>query len=246
MDSPERIVAHTRILARKPLIRSVFLEFYDTCRQLDDAYFGSTPGLRVELGAGVSLFKNRYPDILATDIVPADHLDAVVDAQATQFADGSVRALYGINCFHHFPEKRKFFREMTRIIQPGGGAILIEPYYGAVAAALFKRLFASETFDAGARDWDDNHVGAMVGANQAASYMVFVRDRALFESEFPSLEVAHMAPLSSYVRYLLSGGLNFRSLVPGVAEPLLRLGESALTPLHRMLALHHVVVLRRR
>lgn len=247
MDSPERIVVHRRILDRKPMIRDVFADFYRRSRALDDRYFGVTPGVRVELGAGVSFLKSMYPDVMSTDIVPAAHLDAVVDAQRTGFEANSVRAFYGMNCFHHFPRKEAFFTELSRVVHPGGGCVLIEPYYGPYAAVLYKRLFTSETFDKAAAAWDqDDAAGAMVGANQAASFLVFVRDRARFAALFPDLEVAHLEPLGNYLRYLLSGGLNFRPLLPAWAASGVRLAEGLLTPVRPLLALHHVIVVRKR
>lgn len=247
MDSPERIVVHRRILDRKPMIRDVFVDFYRTCRALDDRFFGDTPGLRVELGAGVSFFKTLFPDVMTTDLVPAAHLDAVVDAQATGFADGSVRVLYGMNCFHHFPKKEAFFQEMLRIVHPGGGCVLVEPHFGPCASLLYQHLFTSETFDKRVTSWNqDDSAGAMVGANQAASYLVFVRDRSRLSSLFPDVEVVHMQPLDNYLRYLLSGGLNFRPLVPQAAAGVLRLTETLLAPLRPALGLHQVIVLRKR
>jgi hypothetical protein len=85
----------------------------------------------------------------------------------------------------------------------------------------------------------------MQGANQALSYIVFFRDRARFESELPELEITQSFPLGNYLRYLLSGGLNFRQLVPSGSEGALRALERSLRPARRLLALHHVVVLRR-
>jgi hypothetical protein len=85
----------------------------------------------------------------------------------------------------------------------------------------------------------------MQGANQALSYIVFKRDRALFERGFPGLELVETFPLSDYPRYLLPVGLNFRQLAPTYTEPALRaLGGAA--PGAAALGLHHVIVLRRR
>ena len=86
----------------------------------------------------------------------------------------------------------------------------------------------------------------MKGANQALSYIVFVRDRARFETTYRGLEIVHQEPLKNYLRYLVSGGLNFRSLLPDASIPALRFLEACLVPMNRILALHHVVVLRKK
>ena len=65
--------------------------------------------------------------------------------------------------------------------------MLVEPYFGPSASVLYKRLFTSETFDKDAVSWNqDTGARAMAGANQAAWYLVFVRDRARFASLFPA------------------------------------------------------------
>ena len=94
--------------------------------------------------------------------------------------------------------------------------------------------------------WQSSATGSMEGANQALSYIVFVRDRTVFERGHPGLELVRSQPLDNWVRYLLSGGLNFRQLVPSRSERALKAIEQALHPARRALALHHVIVLRRR
>ena len=86
----------------------------------------------------------------------------------------------------------------------------------------------------------------MNGANQALSYIVFTRDRARFEQLFPGLEIAHQELLGNYLKYLCSGGLNFRQLCPDAMAPLVSFVQMVLRPFNRWLALHHVVVLRKR
>jgi SAM-dependent methyltransferase len=246
VDDPNRLEVHAEVLRRKPMLARVFRECHELMLDLDRRNFAETPGLRIELGAGVAPIAGTFPEVLATDVVPGPGLDRVLDAQDLDLADGSVRALYGQNCFHHFPDPLMFLTEAERVVAPGGGVILIEPYYGPVASLLFTRLFASEEFDKTMPGWKTGATGPMQGANQALSYIVFVRDRALFERELTGLELVESFPLGSYLRYLLSGGLNFRQLVPSFTEPGLRALEAALTPARRQLALHHVVVLRRR
>jgi len=246
VEGPERLAVHKRVLEHKPLLGEVFREDHELLMDLDRRTFGSTPGLRVELGAGVAPVSTSFPDVLATDVVDGPGLDRVLDAQSMDLPDGSVRALFGQNCFHHFPDPLGFLREAERVIAPGGGVVLIEPYYGPAAALMYKRLFATESFDEHMPGWRSDAAGSMLGANQALSFIVFVRDRPLFETELPGLELVHMEPLDNWVRYLLSGGLNFRQLVPTRSAGLLKALERALHPARRVLALHHVIVLRRR
>jgi SAM-dependent methyltransferase len=246
VDGLDRLEVHAAVLERKPMLAAVFRECHELMLSLDRRTFGDTPGLRVELGAGVAPIKMTFPEVLATDVVASPGLDAVLDAQSMDLSDGSVRALYGQNCFHHFPDPAMFLTEAERVVAPGGGVVLIEPYYGPVASIVFKRLFTSEDFDKAMAGWRTQATGPMHGANQALSYIVFHRDRSRFESEFPNLQIVDTFPLGNYLRYLLSGGLNFRQLVPSFSEPALRALESALRPMRRVLALHYVIVLRRR
>lgn len=247
IDGDARIAVHRRILREKKMIREVFAELYRLCVDLDARYFSSS-GVRVELGAGASLMKEFVPGLIVTDLKPARHLDLVLDAFHVPFRDASVGAFYAIDCFHHLPRPESFFSELRRTLAPGGGSVLIEPYYGPVARRLYKRLFATEDFDREQKEWSvpEPTMGPMRGANQALSYVVFTRDRKIFESRYPDLELLAERPLDHYLRYFLSGGLNFRPLVPAAAAPLLKLCELALKPLNRVFALHHVIVLRKR
>lgn len=245
IDTAERLRNHRRILQQKRMIREVFTEFHHAMMTLDERFFGNVTGLRVELGAGVYPMRETYVDVLATDIVLNPWMDRMLDASAMDLDDCSVRAFYGQNCFHHFPRVESFFEEVMRVVVPGGGVILIEPYYGPLAQMLFPRLFTTEGFDKGAVSWDTVTQGPMSGANQARSYIVFVRDRHRFMQRFPRLHICHTAPLPNYLRYLLSGGLNFKQLTPDALVGVVKRCEQLLTPVQTYLALHHVIVLQR-
>lgn len=227
------------------MLRDVFVEFHQGFHRLADRYF-KVQGLEVELGAGIAPMRNSYPEVLATDIVATETLDMALDAEAMRLDDQSVRAFYGQNCFHHFPHPERFFTELERTLKIGGGAILIEPFHGPFAAFLYKRLFRSEGFDKHFPSWETPSTGPMNGANQALSYIVFVRDRQAFERKHPGLEIVHQEICGNYLRYLISGGLNFRQLLPDALIPVLKVVEKLLYPVRRLMALHHIVVIRRR
>lgn len=242
VDGENRLELHRKMLEKKRMLRDVFTEFHHLFRRLDRKFF-SGRGIEIELGAGVSPMRDSYPEVLATDIVYAPDLDRVINAEAMDFADSSVRAIYGQNCFHHFPHPDQFLRELDRVLVPGGGAILLEPYYGPFATFLFKRLFRTEGFDKGYPSWETPAAGPMNGANQALSYIVFIRDRAQFELKYPSLKIVHQQLAGNYLKYLLSGGLNFRQLLPDSFTGLVGWLEKLISPLNRLFALHHVVVI---
>lgn len=210
---------------------------------MDEKYF-SASGLRLEIGSGSSFMREIYPDVLTSDIKQLPFLDVVCKGEALPFSNGSVRALYGINVFHHFPSPRDFFTELARVLAKGGGVILIEPFHGPLARRVFSGLHASEGFDASAPAWETGSSGPMSSANQALSYIVFKRDLAKFNAEFPQLSLVADEP-HTHLRYIVSGGVNFRQLLPNAFAPAMKLAERILSPLDSFLALQHTLVLKR-
>lgn len=244
VDGVNRLELHRKMLEKKRMLRDVFNEFHRLFRKLDRQFFSGS-GIEVELGAGVSPMRDSYPEVLATDVVEAPHLDRIINAEAMDLADKSVRAIYGQNCFHHFPHPDQFLHELDRVLVPGGGAILLEPYYGPFATFLFKRLFRTEGFDKTYPSWETPVAGPMNGANQALSYIVFIRDQKEFERKHPSLRIVHQELVGNYLKYLLSGGLNFRQLVPDSFTGFIWLLEKLISPLNKWFALFHVIVVRK-
>jgi SAM-dependent methyltransferase len=246
-DSDAFTDAHRRILERKRMVQDLFAGFYRRCRKADEHYFGSAAaGLRLELGSGAGLIKNSYSDVITSDVKHLAWVDLVARGEELPFGDASLRAIYAMNVFHHVSDPRAFFREVKRVVAPGGGIIMIEPYYGPVARVLFKRLFTQESYDTDAADWP-RHGRAQIAsdANQALSYIVMHRDLARWQQEFPDLELVLDDP-HTHLGYLLSGGVNFRQMVPDVLRGLVLSFEDLLAPLNPLVALQHTIVVRRR
>ena len=246
IDSPEALELHRQITMGKPLMREVFRDFYTVCVDLAKLHL-TMSGKQVEIGGGGSFFKEYYPEVLTTDVKPSVHLDMVVNAQDMPFDKEEVGVVYGINCFHHLNDPRRFFSELGRVLIDGGGCVLIEPCNSWLSRLFHSNIHSHEHFNRDQRTWEaaSNSVGPLSGANQALSYIVFSRDRAQFEREFSFLEIVSTQPLTNFLRYILSGGVNFHQLVPDSAGTVLRGMEFVLRPLWRLLALHHVLVLRK-
>lgn len=244
VDSDDRMKAHKTILSRKKMIRDVFVDIHHTMREMDMRYLSGS-GARIELGSGVFPLKESFPDVLATDVVHSENLDRTLDACNMKLESETVRCFYLQNSFHHFPDPQDFLSEVSRTLVPGGGVVIVDPHYGPLASWLYPRLFETETFDKNANSWCSEISGPMSGANQALSYIVFDRDEDQFKAKNPGLTIVHKDVLTTWPRYLLSGGLNFRSLLPGALNPVLAGMERLISPTRNILGLHRVVVIRK-
>jgi len=74
--------------------------------------------------------------------------------------------------------------------------------------------FHHEPLDTRASDWSFPRSGPLSGANIALPWILFERDRTRFASEFPQFSIEQVRPFLPF-RYLVSGGLALRSLMPG-------------------------------
>lgn len=244
VEQEARINRHADAFAKKPALRNLFKDIHTILRTQDDRWFSGS-GSRIELGAGVAPVRDTFPDVKATDIVPAPHLDGMADAQNLDVPPGSVRALYLQNCFHHLPDPEAFFRSSQRALAPGGGIVMLEPHWGPIASIVYPRLFTEEGFDKKQAGWITPMDGPIRGANQALSYIVLKRDRARYEKLFPDLKVVASGVMPNYMRYVLTGGLNFPQLLPTMMFPVVRGVEALISPASRLIGLHQWFVIRK-
>lgn len=247
-DSEELLRVHAKIIKDKKIIYNVFQEFYKICDELRSRHIVTSNKKIIELGAGVSFIKDLYPNVTTSDIKNYEGVDIVIDAQEMKFYPNEINCFYGINCFHHFPDPRKFFNELERTLELGGGAILIEPFYGWFSNILYKKVHDEEFYDKTQQKWEtgQNKNQFMTGANQALSYLIFIRDRKIFEQEFPNLEIVETKIINNYLRYLISGGVNFKQLLPSFMEKPLKLLEILFKPFNSIFALHYIIVIRKK
>jgi ubiquinone/menaquinone biosynthesis C-methylase UbiE len=104
-----------------------------------------------------------------------------LDAQAMNLADNTVRCIYAINVFHHLPDPDLFLVELVRVLQPGGGCILIEPHCGFVSSLVHRHLHSDEYFDPDAPEWRTVEIGrASLGSESGyGTYRIPTRPGAL-------------------------------------------------------------------
>jgi SAM-dependent methyltransferase len=239
LDDPRTTELRREILRRKTFLRKIYAEWYAAIAAAVPA--GDAPVL--ELGSGAGFLKDHIPEAITSDVFPCPGVDRVVDAQQLEFATGSLRAIVMIDVLHHLPQVRRFFAEAARCVRPGGVVVMIEPWLTAWSKLVYARLH-HEPFDTAARQWEFPLSGPLSGANGALPWIVFRRDRAQFEREFPEWRIQSVAPRMP-MRYLLSGGMSVRSLVPGWTFGVWRWAEGALGPLMDYLAMFALIVLAR-
>jgi SAM-dependent methyltransferase len=239
VDDPQTTMLRRQIIRSKPFLRNVYREWYGL---ILDA-LPRSDGRVLELGSGGGFLKELCPSLLTSEIVAWEGVALVADGACLPFRPGSLRAIVMTDVFHHLPDPRSFLREASRCVRPGGAVAMVEPWVTGWSRIVYRYLH-HEPFEPAAPEWEFPSEGPLSGANGALPWIVFQRDRLRFEREFPDWSIERVEPLMP-VRYLLSGGVSFRSLMPGFAFGFWRLAEKALSPIMGGIAMFALVVLRR-
>lgn len=239
LDDPRTTELRRGILQQKPALRRIYEDWYT---RLAAAVPGGA-GAVLELGSGAGFCKEYIPGLITSDVFECPGVDRVVDAQHMAFDSGSLRAIVMIDVLHHVPQVRRFFAEAARCIRPGGTVAMIEPWITSWSRFVYGNLH-HEPFAPEAAAWEFPSTGPLSGANGALPWIVFQRDRARFEREFPAWRVQLVEPMMP-IRYLLSGGMSVRSLVPAWTFGFWRRAERVFRPWMGHLAMFALVVLSR-
>jgi SAM-dependent methyltransferase len=242
INGSTRIEAHRLISEMKPeFLRVVADQQHDVLNRFTHFNPNKTA---LELGAGSIPLNQTDPSFFATDIVREDHLDVVLSAMDLGIRSDSVDVIAAIQTFHHLNDPSTFFVEAIRVLKPGGRIILIEPFHNYFSRLIYPHLFHTENY---LRDapWVRPGSGPMTEANQALSYCVFVRDSSRFSSEFSQLKIVFAGSHATGLRYLLTGGLNFRKLAPNCLLNLLRRIENRFPVILKPFAIHWVICLEK-
>lgn len=240
IDDPGTTHLRRRILREKPFLCRIYEEWYRALAA--DLPAGAGPVL--ELGAGAGFLGDFVPSLVRSEVFYCPGIDAVLDGQALPFAGGSLRGIVMTNVLHHLPSPRLFFTEAARCVRPGGVVAMIEPWVTPWSRLVYTRLH-HEPFLPEATAWELAGGGPLSAANGALPWILFARDRERFLGEQPAWRLRAVEPIMPF-RYLVSGGISLRSLMPAVSYPLWRGVERALAPFRHRLAMFAHVVLERR
>ena len=224
LDDPATTDLRRQIIASKPFLRAIYAEWYS----LLGAALPAGDGAVLELGSGAGHCARFIPGLISSDVCASPGMLMVVQAARLPFAGNSLRAIVMTDVLHHVADVRPFVRDAERCLRPGGRILMIEPWVSAWSRFVYGRLH-HEPFHPDAPHWSFPPGGPLSAANVALPWIVFARDRDLFAAEFPQLHLDEIRPLLPF-RYVLSGGLALRSLMPGFTHAVWARLERALQP----------------
>jgi SAM-dependent methyltransferase len=239
LDDPATTSLRKRIIVSKPFLKAIYNEWYTMlAAHLPD---GTAPVL--EIGSGAGYCSQFVPGLITSEMFLCSDVMLVADAQKLPFATGSLRAIIMTNVLHHMPNVADFFADASRCLLPGGKILMIEPWVSPWSTIVYK-YFHHEVFQPKAEDWSFVSSGPVSSANIAMPWMVLARDREIFKQRFPELQIEEIRPFMPF-RYIVSGGIGHRSLMPGFMHDAWRRLESALDSQAHNLGMFAFISVRR-
>ena len=239
IDDPQTTYLRQRVIQEKIFLKRIYEEWYRAIIEV----LPSGQGLVLELGAGGGFLRDFIPDLIASELFYCPNAKIVMDGLRLPLVAHSLRAMVMTNVFHHLPQIRMFLVEAARCVRPGGVIAMTEPWVTPWSRVVYKQLH-HEPFEPEAAFWELPRSGPLSGGNNALPWIIFARDRAQFEQEFPQWRIEVIQPIMPF-RYLISGGVSMRKLMPGWSFGLWRQFENVLSRWNKQLAMFAQIVLRR-
>lgn len=239
LDDPRRTILHKEIILQKPFLKRIYIDWYSTIKK----WCADVPsGEIIELGSGGGFLKEVFPEVTTSDILELPENDLTFNALNMPFEDNSIAAFVMVDVFHHVPDSKKFLEEMQRCLKPGGKIVMSEPCTTWYSKLIFKN-FHHEPFNEKG-DWTIPGSGPMSDANGALPYIVFERDKIVFDRTFPQLKLQNIQQHTP-LRYLLSGGVSMKQLVPNFTYRIFTAIDKFLSRLGVGLSLFQFIVIRK-
>jgi SAM-dependent methyltransferase len=240
LDDPNLTLERREIVRSKPFLNNIYCEWYS---MLADSLPCMDGGV-LELGSGPGFIKEFITDVITSEIFYIPEISLALDGENMPFADQTLRGIVMTDVLHHLPKPRRFFSEAGRCVKQGGVIAMIEPWNTPWSKLLYTWLH-HEPFNPQASTWEFPSTGPLSGANGANPWIIFQRDRKIFEQEFPKLHIECIRPMYP-LRYLLSGGVSRRNMVPGWSYPFWRKLEDYFDQCSKKSGMFALIIIRSR
>ena len=237
LDKPERSLEHKAIIKSKFFLRKLYLEWYNLfLKEINKNPIGKY----VELGSGGGFLKDIAPNVICSDILPLPDNDLSFSALNMPFDNNSLNGIFMIDTFHHIPDSEKFLSEASRTLKKGAKIIMVEPANSLWGRFIY-RNFHHEAFNPQAK-WKFPQTGPLSDANGAQAWIVFERDKKIFTKKFPDLAIENIK-YHTPLRYLISGGLTFKQVIPNFSYPFFNILDKSLSKITKQSAMFITVTL---
>ena len=116
-----------------------------------------------------------------------------------------------------------------------------------ISRFIAKNIHKDEYYDTNELEWDKKEKsGVLSNANQALSHNIFERDKYLFEKRYgQKLQIIEKKYIINGLRYILSGGLNFKQLFPTSLTFILVFFEKIITPFAKYWCPFRMIVIKK-
>lgn len=240
LDSPERTIAHQKIIREKYFLRKLYEEWYTV---FSSSISALPAGKIIELGSGGGFLKEVIPSVLCTDILELPSNDLTFSALEMPFADNEISAIFMIDTFHHIPDSKLFLTEVNRVLKKDGMLIMIEPANSFWGRFIY-RNFHHEPFEPSG-NWKIPPSGPMSGANGALPWIVFERDFEEFKKSFPNFSMEKIKYHTPFM-YLISGGVSFKQVFPNFFYPVFRSVDKFLPLINKQISMFTTITFRKK
>lgn len=236
-DSKQALLHHRQIIREKKFLNNIYRDLY-----IDFSNIKFPAGKIVEIGSGAGFIKEIIPEVLTSDVIAGPDIDKVFFAHKMPFKDSSVSGFLMIDVLHHIKDSEKSFKEMGRCLKKGGKIVMVEPFITWWGYFIYKFLHP-ERFDPKA-GWKIQGKGRMSDSNTALPWIIFKRDRKIFEQKFPELRILRIEPHSP-IRYLVSGGVTKPQLIPTFLYQTIKDLEGILSPFNSYIGMFVTIELEK-
>lgn len=224
IDDPRVTELRCQIIRKKSFLRQIYQEWYEMIA----TGLPGGEGPILELGSGAGFLSDFIPGLITSDIFLSPKIRVVLDGCQLPFSAQTLRGIVMTDVFHHLSRPQDFLAEVCRCVRMGGAIVMIEPWVTPWSRLIYSRLH-HEPFDPGTQQWELTKNNPLSSANAALPWIVFERDRSRFEREFPMWHILKIKPFMPF-RYLVSGGVSLRNLMPGWTFGLWRKIDNSLQP----------------
>lgn len=240
LDDPKVTIIRSRIIQENIYLRNLYTDFYTIFK---NSLTGPSKRRKlVELGSGGGFLKDIIPDVTTSDMTRLPDVDLHFSATRMPFKTERIDRFFILNVIHHIHDMKSFFREVDRCLKKNGKLIAIEP-----ANTLWSRFvyqhFHHEDFNP-AGGWTLKSQKALSDANGALPWIVLIRDRKKFEKLFPRLKINKIIPHTP-IRYLVSGGLSYRQLLPSWMCSVVKNMEKFVAPLNKYIGMFYTIEIKK-